>query len=471
MEEQFNLIVVVTKNYAIRYENKVPWQSVEYSSYFENLVKGGVVIMGRKTFENLPYDKRPFQGCLNVVLSTEYPKYKYLNRDELVFTNVYGLQNVIVPQNTGKSFWVIGGLEVYKSLSNHCSRVFITWLDKSAAPNEPKMVDLMPNLELFNYSALKWSDDEQCNYRLLEYKRNFQSSNNNHERQYLQLLRELLTYGNDRDDRTGVGTIGMFGKQLRYDVSKYLPILTTKFVPIGVIIKELLWFLRGETDAKILQRQGVHIWDGNTSREFLDSRGLTHLEEGDIGAGYGHQWRHFNGEYNGCDKDYTGVGFDQIEYVVNELKTNPFSRRIYFSAWNPSMMNQMALPPCHIGAQFYAEKGKDGNMYLSLQFYQRSQDVFLAANFNLVSYTILLYIISKKVNMIPKEVIHVIGDAHIYKNHKEQCLLQLERNPLPQPVLVVNESVKDKRWEDIVPEDFELIGYHYHPVIKAQMAV
>ena len=470
MNCNLNLVVVLTKNYAIRYGNKVPWESTDYCTYFENLVQGGIVIMGRTTFESLPLIKRPIPGCINVVLSNTYPMYKQLESDQLIFTNVYGVQNTIIPANPEKQVWIIGGNEVFKALSNQCLNIYATMLDVVAPANDMKFVDIFPNFELISYSGQKWSEEQKCKFRFLQYKRNFNSRNIEHERQYLMLLRDILDNGVERDDRTGVGTIGVFGRQLKYDVSKYLPILTTKFVPLQIIIKELLWFIRGETDAKILQKEGVHIWDGNSSKDFLAKRGLNY-EEGDIGPGYGHQWRHFNAEYKGCNYDYTGKGFDQIEYIINELKTNPLSRRIYMSAWNPSFLDQMALPPCHIGCQFYAEKGNDGLMYLSLQFYQRSQDVFLAANFNLVSYTILLYIICKKVNMYPKEVIHTIGDAHIYKNHIEQTKIQLSRNPLPQPILEVSDSIAEKDWKDINVDDFVLIGYLYQPAIKAEMAV
>jgi thymidylate synthase len=466
-----NLVVAITKNYAIQYGGRLPWENKDYCTYFENLVKGGIIVMGRTTFESLPLLKRPFPNCINVVLSNEYPKYKQLENEQLIFTNIYGIYNTILPNNPDKTIWVIGGFTVYSSLFNQCQNIYMTMLDKNAKTTDMRFVDIFPDFELIKYSEKWWDQEEQCNYRFLQYKRNFDSPNKTHERQYLLLLRDILGHGNNRDDRTGVGTIGVFGRHLRYDVSNYLPILTTKFVPIRIIIEELLWFLRGDTDNKILQEKNVHIWDGNTSREFLDKRGLTNYETGDAGPIYGIQWRHFNAEYKGCHADYIGQGFDQIEYIVNELKTNPFSRRIYMSAWNPSFMDKMCLPPCHVGAQFYAEKGADGNMYLSLQFYQRSQDVFLAANFNLVSYTILLYIIAKKVNMYPKEIIHVIGDAHIYKNHIDQCNIQLARNPLPQPILEVNKSVIDKDWKDITIDDFDLIGYHYHPTIKAEMAV
>jgi thymidylate synthase len=466
-----NLIAVVTKNFAMRYGNKIPWESSEYCSYFESLVKDGILIMGRTTYESLPLLKKPFPGCLNVVLSNSYPMYKHIDNENIVFTNMYGVHNHLIPENPNKQIWIIGGNEVFSSLINQCGNLYITMIDVLADNDVMKFVDIFANFELVNYSEKRWSVGENCYYRTLKYTRNFHSPNINHERQYLLLLRDIIENGNERDDRTGVGTISVFGRQLRYDVSKYLPILTTKFVPLQVIIKELLWFLRGETDVSKLQNEGVHIWDGNSSREFLDSRGLTEYDVGDIGPGYGHQWRHFNAPYEGCKKDYTGQGFDQIEYVVNELKTNPFSRRIFFSAWNPSVLDKMALPPCHVSCQFYTEKGRDGLMYLSLQFYQRSQDTFLAANFNLVSYTILLYIICKKVNMYPKEVIHIMGDAHIYKNHIAQCEIQLKRNPLPQPILEISNDIKNKDWKDISVNDFELIGYMYRPSIKAEMAI
>lgn len=470
----FNLVAMLTKDWAIAYDGKAPWESKEYQSYFDELTKEGVVIMGRKTFEGMPLDRRPWQGRLNVVLSREYPRYAPLNRDELVFTNLTSLECDIIPAHRGKVFWVIGGAEVYAALGNRCKNMYITALEKAAGKSSTGVVpfiEMMPDYELVKYGQRKWAEEAQCHYRMLQYKRNFKSPNMLHERQYLRLLDNILATGNARDDRTGVGTIGMFGHTMRYDVSKHLPILTTKFVPIGIITKELLWFMQGKTDAKVLQAQGVHIWDGNTSRDFLDKRGLSHYEEGDAGPLYGFQWRHFGATYEGCSADHTGKGFDQLEYVVNELKTNPFSRRIFMSAWNPPFLEQMALPPCHVSAQFYVQEDADSVRHLSLQFYQRSQDVFLAANFNLVSYTILLYIIAKKVGMYPKEVIHVMGDAHIYANHVEQCKEQVRRNPRPQPILELSPEVETKSWDEITMEDFSLIGYFPQPAIKAEMAV
>jgi thymidylate synthase len=471
----FSLIVVVTRNYKIQDADKVPWDSKQYTDYFEHLTADSVVLMGRKTFERLPLDKRPFTGRLNVVLSREYPKYRHLERDNLIFCDMRYVLNELVPQNPTKTFWLIGGKELYETLGNMAQSVYMTVLDKLATGERPmNFTDLSPAYELVKYGDLTWSEENQCRYRLLQYKRNETAPSLYHESQYLQLLNRIIFTGNDRSDRTGVGTVGLFGNQQRWDVSKYLPILTTKLVPIGVIVKELLWFLRGETDAKILQQQAVHIWDGNSSREFLDNRGLTHYEVGDIGPGYGFLERYAGLKYEGCNADYKNMegGFDQLEYMVNLLKTDPFSRRILMTHWIPTYMKEQALPPCHVLFQLYVEEDKEtGNRYLSGHLYQRSQDYFLAANFNLVSYTILLHILAKKVDMYPKEMIVSWGDLHVYKNHIEQAKEQMKRHPRPQPILEVNDSVKTKDWQDITIDDFSLIGYFPQPAIKAEMAV
>jgi thymidylate synthase len=334
-------------------------------------------------------------------------------------------------------------------------------------------VDIQPDFELVEHSPLMFSNYEKCNFRILRYTRNFGSSSAMHERQYLNMMTDILKNGTERVDRTGVGTLSMFGGQQTFDVSKYLPLLTTKFVPVKIIIKELLWFLRGETDAKVLQDQSVHIWDGNSSREFLDKRGLVEYREGELGPIYSHQWRRFGAAYKGCDHDYScSEGFDQIEYVLDQLKNDPFSRRILLSAWNPMDLEKMALPPCHVLFQLYVEEDNiTGERFLSGHLYQRSSDYFLAANYNLVSYTILLYIFAKKTGYKPKNMHMSFGDRHIYKNHVEQAKLQLQRNPRPQPIMSLDDSIKDKDWKNITVDDFDLIGYLYHPAIKAEMAV
>lgn len=290
------------------------------------------------------------------------------------------------------------------------------------------------------------------------------------EQVYLNLLRNVLLNGELRNDRTGTGTLSVFGAHMRFDISDSFPLLTTKFVPWKAVIKELLWFLKGQTDATILSQQGVKIWDGNTTREFLDRRGLKNLPEGDIGAGYGFQWRHFGGRYVNCtvpppDEER---GFDQIKYIIEELRNNPTSRRIFMSAWNPLQMHAMALPPCHVSAQFYVCK----NGKLSCHMYQRSVDCFLGLPFNIASYSALTYIFASLTGLSPGELIISTGDTHIYSNHIEQVKLQLSRDPKSTvPKLILSPSIKNKNIDELILDDFSVVDYEYHPTIKADMSV
>jgi len=297
------------------------------------------------------------------------------------------------------------------------------------------------------------------------------------ENEYLDLIRTILAKGQPRADRTGTGTVGIFGHQMRFDISQAVhgvPLLTTKFVPWKMVIKELLWFLRGQTDATLLQEQGVHIWDLNSTREFLDKRGLTDYPEGDVGALYGFQWRHFGADYKTCKDDYTGQGFDQLEYVLNELKTDPWSRRIMLSVWNPPAFEKMSILPCHVSAQFYVslEDPADPNStkQLSCHMYQRSMDVALGAPFNIFSYTVLTHILAKKCGMRPHELVISTGDTHLYQNHLEAVKTQLEREPYDFPRLEVSDDVAHKAWEDITLDDFKVTDYKYHPAIKMDMS-
>jgi thymidylate synthase len=292
---------------------------------------------------------------------------------------------------------------------------------------------------------------------------------NQEEKVYLNLLDNILKVGEERHDRTGVGTIGIFGSQLRFSLDGgKIPMLTTKKMFARGVVEELLFFMRGDTDTKKLEAKGVNIWHGNTTREFLDKRGLTYLPEGDMGKGYGYQWRNFGG-YEGWYTlmDHPIEGVDQLAQVINTLKTNPNDRRIIISAWNPQQLKDMALPPCHILAQFYALNGK-----LSCQFYQRSVDSFLGLPFNILSYAIMTHIIANTVGMQAKEVIFVGGDTHIYKNHIEQVMEQISREPYDFPTLKINkklETIEDI--EGLEFSDFVIENYQCHPAIKAEMAV
>lgn len=263
------------------------------------------------------------------------------------------------------------------------------------------------------------------------------------EQQYLNLLRDILDNGVRRDDRTGTGTLGVFGRQMRFDLSRGFPLLTTKKLHTRSIFIELLWFLRGETNIAWLKDNGVSIWD-----EWADA-------EGDLGPVYGKQWRSWAAP--------NGQSIDQIAKLVHGLKTNPNSRRHIVSAWNPADVDDMALPPCHCLFQFFVADGK-----LSCQLYQRSADVFLGVPFNIASYALLTHMLAKVVGLEPGDFVHTFGDAHLYLNHLEQAELQLTRAPLPLPTL----SVADK--DDLFGfelSDFVLNDYQSWPHIKAAVAV
>lgn len=284
---------------------------------------------------------------------------------------------------------------------------------------------------------------------------------------YIELIKYVLENGKVRKERTGTDTISCFGQQLRFNISENVPLLTTKKMAWRSCIIELLWFLRGDTNTQFLKKNGVNIWNANTTREYLDKNNKSHLKEGDIGAGYGFQWRNFGGNY-GSD---TPNGFDQINYVINEIKTNPKSRRIFMSAWNPIQMKDMALPPCHVSCQFYVDENDIGEPeYLSCHLYQRSVDCFLGLPFNIFSYTVLTYIIAEICDLKPKELIISTGDTHIYKNHIEQMRIQIEREPYISPKLKINPSIKTKKIEEITLEDIELTSYRYHPVLFGEMS-
>jgi thymidylate synthase len=263
-------------------------------------------------------------------------------------------------------------------------------------------------------------------------------------RQYLELLDNILQIGSPKGDRTGTGTLSIFGYQMRFDLNKGFPILTTKTIHIKSVIYELLWFLRGDTNVKYLQEHAVRIWN-----EWAD-------EKGELGPVYGAQWRSW--------KTPDGNTIDQIAQVIEQIKNNPNSRRLIVTAWNPSDLAQMALPPCHLLFQFYVINGK-----LSCQLYQRSADVFLGVPFNIASYALLTMMIAQVCSLEMGEFIHTFGDVHLYKNHIDQARLQLSRQPFPLPQMQINPSVKSI--DRFNYSDFQLVNYQSHPSIKAEVAV
>jgi len=285
------------------------------------------------------------------------------------------------------------------------------------------------------------------------------------EMQYLNLIKKIIDSGNQRGDRTGTGTLSLFGAQMRFSLrGGTFPLLTTKKVFYRGIAEELFWFIRGSTSAKELQDKNVRIWDGNSSREFLDSIGLKDREEGDLGPVYGFQWRHFGAEYTNMHADYSGQGVDQLAEVINRIKNKPTDRRIIMCAWNPADLDKMALPPCHCLVQFYVADGE-----LSCQLYQRSADMGLGVPFNIASYALLTIMIAHVTGLVPGDFVHTLGDAHVYSNHVEALKVQLEREPKEFPKIVIKRKVE--KIEDFNIDDFEVVGYQSHPKIAMNMAV
>ena len=309
------------------------------------------------------------------------------------------------------------------------------------------------------YIMLKYAID------LNKYKDRDSTFDYHEEYQYINLLKDLMQYGTLEEGRNGK-TKTAIGAAMSFSLENgKIPILTTKKTAWKTCLKELLWFISGSTDSKILTDQKVHIWDGNTTREFLDSRGLQHYEVGDIGSLYSHQWRYWNAPYKGCDADYTGQGIDQLQNAIDILK-DPIqrnSRRVVISAWNPEQIDEGVLPSCHSFFQFSVTQGNK----LSCSLTARSQDIFLGEPFNIASYSFLVHLIAKHCDLIPYEFILYCGNVHIYDTHFEQVTEQISRTPYPFPTLEILN--KRDNINDYVLEDFKLHDYQHHSQIKGKM--
>jgi thymidylate synthase len=294
------------------------------------------------------------------------------------------------------------------------------------------------------------------------------------EKGYLDTVQYILDHGLESTNRTGTNTISCFGVTMKFSLeNSSFPLLTTKRVPFRLVAEELLWFINSCTNAKVLSEKGVDIWNANGSRAFLDDCNLPHREEGDLGPIYGFQWRHFNAPYTTCHDDYDNKGFDQLQWVIDEIKSNPSSRRLVVSAWNPLQISEMVLPPCHTSFQFYVRDHK-----LSCLLYQRSGDMGLGVPFNIASYSLLTRMVALLCDLECGEFVHVIGDAHIYTNHIIPLQKQLKRIPKPPPKLKFvwevdsNSDYKSPETiDDFVIDHFVIEGYHPYKTIKMKMVV
>lgn len=418
------------------------------------------------------------------------------------FSSVNRFQDVDIPKLL--NYYIIGGETIYQKAidSKYNLNIFATEIyTQSKNPIEcdtffPKIENTTINsVSKFNKSIKQYNGGDIW-YRFITYNRisndtyyyNPQYYNSKFynplpfvsaETEYLALMRNILENGQSNDDRTGVGTLSIFGEMLKFDLRDTFPISTTKRIFFRAIFEELMLYLSGKTDNSILQEKGIHVWDGNTSREFLDKRGLQNYPTGDMGETYGFNMRHYGGDYFGCNITYSvgEYGYDQLANVIHLIKNEPASRRIIIDLWNPSTVDKAALPSCLCKYQFNVNVSKKE---LNLAIYLRSSDYFLANNWNTCTGALLVHLLCnlEGIDLTPGELTVFIADAHIYKSHIEQVRENLARTPYPYPKLLVCEGNMDidvgKKKKDILEfkfEDLELIGYKAHPNIKAEMAV
>jgi thymidylate synthase len=470
-------------------------------SFFKNITQGcdekiNIVLMGRKTFNSIPESFRPLKNRINFVL-TQDPillKLSKVNVSKLKFDDLRPYYMTFetfckLYKKLHHNVFVIGGGEIYNKFLDYK-------LDKDLVPTKLYITEIS-GIKFNKEDTLTYMDNFDYRWKLIGYSEKYEESNVTYrilryslspptddgkykltdEFKYLELANKILTTGNTRADRTGTGTLSLLGEQLRFDISNTFPLLTTKKVNLNAVIEELLFFCRGDTDTQILERNGVNIWKGNTTREFLDKRGLTDYPEGCMGEMYGFSWRHFGSVYHPRFSDTSKIdrtkigGFDQLAHVENLLKTDPFSRRIYISNLNPARAHAMCLDMCHTYIQFYVTKDASGQKYLSAYFTMRSNDFLLGNPYNYISYSLLVYILALRCGMKPKELIYNGVDCHIYKNHIEAVKKQLSRTPRPFPKINLDESLKTKDWSEITVKDFQLIGYFHDSIISAPMAV
>ncbi|KAG6711673.1 hypothetical protein I3842_05G067200 [Carya illinoinensis] len=507
-QRTYQVVVASTREMGIGRDGKLPWKLPSDLRFFKDITtntsdpgKKNAVLMGRKTWESFPVESRPLPGRLNVVL-TRSGSFDIATAENVLICGsmASALELLAAPPyclSIDKVF-VIGGGQILREALNapRCDAIHITEIETSLECDtfipavdtsvfQPwyssfPVVENNIRYSFTTYVRVRSSADESlCQNGDLVFDGSSDSIKfevkkfsflpkmlfeRHEELVYLRMVQEIISDGTLKDDRTGTGTLSKFGCQMRFNLRKTFPLLTTKKVFWRGVVEELLWFISGSTNAKVLQEKGIHIWDGNASRDYLDSIGLTDREEGDLGPVYGFQWRHFGARYTDMHADYTGQGFDQLLDVLNKVKNNPNDRRIILSAWNPSDLKLMALPPCHMFAQFYVANGE-----LSCQMYQRSADMGLGVPFNIASYALLTCMIAHVCDLNPGDFTHVIGDAHVYRTHVRPLQEQLQKLPKPFPILRINPERKNI--ESFVAGDFKLIGYDPHQKIEMKMAV
>lgn len=403
------------------------------------------VIMGKKTFDSLCHT--PLYNRVNIIVS------KTISNQQPIpshFKATSCLKDAIkLASDLGcEEIFIIGGISLINEAFTlpELNKIYITTINVESRLDCIKFNYVIPSTFIKEFT-LPISID--ANVDIYVKRRECEG-----EEQYINLVKDVLSNGESRDDRTGVGTISVFGRHFTIDISNSFPLLTSKRVFWKGVAEELLFFISGATDTKILEAKGVNIWKGNTTRDFLDKRGLYNLQEGEYGKSYGYQWRHF------------GDKVDQLQLLIEGIKKDPYSRRHYMTAWNPLELDNIPLVACHLSCQFYVSNDNDK---LSCQVYMRSCDIGLGLPFNIASYALLTYMICHLTNLKPNKLSFCLGDAHIYKNHISQMKELILRELRPFPQLYINRKVDSI--DDFKYEDFTVIDYNPHPVIKMEMAI
>jgi len=449
---KFEIVLAHTSDRGIGVGNDLAWSCKEDMEFFKKLTMSNnynAVVMGSNTWKSL--EGNSLKGRINVIISSTIVK-DDLPPGVILHRNIPDCIRDLLTMGLD-TVYIIGGGSIYSQFFNLpiVSKIYANEIMCVSEKCDTFVEDIPGDFELCREYT---SDSENVIFR--EYTRPC----NIEEYNYLDLVKDVIENGASRGDRTGTGTLSLFGKTMRFSLSDgKVPVLTTKRVFWKGVVKELLWIISGSTNSKKLSEQGVKIWDQNSSRLFLDNLGFHDRKEGDLGPVYGHQWRFFGAEYKDCHTDYTGQGVDQLEDCIDKIKNDSSSRRIILSAWNPVDIGKMNLPPCHLLCQFYVSHGE-----LSCQLYQRSCDVGLGVPFNIASYSLLTHMIAQVCGLKAKEFIYILGDAHVYKNHVGQLKTQIERYPLAFPTVKLNENIKNI--DDFSFEDIDLCNYFHNPTIS-----
>ena len=459
----FSILVAIDGGNGIAKNGVMPWNSSTDMQFFRDTTIGkgrNAVIMGRVTYESIPEEHRPLKNRYCIVISRTWKQEDHQNIG-VCCSMAEALASLGGNRKMYDDILVIGGEQIYAEVLRDylylCKKIYVTQFKTDYDCDQ-----------FFSWDDVKDFPRFLDPNKTRDYTRHFIAPSVTHqEYQYLNLMEKIINEGDVKPDRTGTGTRSIFGTRMEFDISERIPIFTTKKVNYEKIIKELLFFVSGETDTKILEDQGVGIWKANTSREQLDASELEY-EEGDMGPAYGHQWRHWGAEYQGAEVDYTDEGIDQLENLIKNIKKEPHSRRHILSAWNVSQLDEMALPPCHILAQFNVSSDR---RFLDCQLYQRSGDMFLGVPWNVTSYALLTYMIAHLTGLKPRNFVHVIGDAHVYTNHLSQVKKQIARTPHPFARLSFRGGTKIHSIDDFNFDSFIVQGYESWPHISAPMAV